>query len=71
MDMNDYYMHLYVKNLLAEARASAARRAMAGPERPLIAPIVRAAMAGVATLYSRWSSTGSKPAAARAWSRSR
>ncbi len=74
MDMNDYYMQLYVKSLLTEARAAAAQRALVGPEQPLIAPIVRAAIAGVANLYGRWSSaasTGSKPAAARAWSRSR
>ena len=66
MDMNDYYMHVYVKNMLSEARASAARRALAGPERPIIAPLVRAAIAGVASLYGRWSSTGAKPAPARA-----
>jgi hypothetical protein len=74
MDMNDYTMHLYVKGVLAEARAAAARRALLGPERPLIAPGLRAAIAGMASLYGRWSSaasTGSKPAAARAWSRSR
>jgi hypothetical protein len=74
MDMSDYTMHLYVKGVLAEARAAAARRALLGPERPLIAPGLRAAIAGMASLYGRWSSaasTGSKPAAARAWSRSR
>jgi hypothetical protein len=74
MDMNDYYMHLYVQSVLAEARAAAAQRALRGPERPVIAPIVRAAIAGAAGLYGRWSSatsTASKPAAARAWSRSR
>jgi hypothetical protein len=74
MDMNEYYMDVYVKNLLAEARVAAARRAMLGPEPPLIAPLVRAAIARVAALYGRWSSaasTGSKPTTARAWSRSR
>ena len=71
MDMNDYSTHLYVKSLLAEARASAARRAMAGPERPVIAPMVRAAIASLVTRYARWSSAASKPAAGRAWSRSR
>jgi hypothetical protein len=71
MEMNDYYMHVYVKSLLTEARASAARRALAGPERPIIAPLVRAAIASLASLSGRWSSTGAKPATARAWSRSR
>jgi hypothetical protein len=68
--MNDYSMHLHVKSVLAEARAAAARRAMLGPERPLIAPIVRAALAGVMGRYARWCA-GSKPTTARAWSRSR
>ena len=74
MDINEYYMDIHVRNTLMEARIAAARRAMLGPEPPLIAPIVRAVAQKAAALYARWSSaasTGSKPTAARAWSRSR
>jgi hypothetical protein len=74
MTMNEYYMQLHVQTLLAEARAAAERRALAGPEPAIIGPAARAVLDGLRRLYGRWSSaasTGSKPTTARAWSRSR
>jgi hypothetical protein len=74
MDINEYTMDMHVRNTLMEARTSAARRAMLGPEPPLFAPLFRALAGKVAALYARWSApapTVSEPAPARAWSRSR
>ena len=74
MDLNEYYMRFYVRQLLEEARATAARSLAVGPEPPVVMPAVRAATEWVRALYGRWSSaasTGSKPTTARAWSRSR
>lgn len=75
MDINEYYMDMHVKNVLMEARIAAARRAMMGPEPPLFAPMFRALAQKATALYARWSSSAptvvSKPAPARAWSRSR
>jgi hypothetical protein len=74
MDLNEYYMRFYVRQMLEEARATAARRLAAGPQPPVVMPAVRAAIERMRALYARWSSaasTGSKPTTARAWSRSR
>lgn len=74
MTMNEYYMQLHVESLLAEARAAAAQRARLGPEPAIVAPLVRAALDGLRSLYRRWSSAasaGSKPTTVRAWPRSR
>jgi hypothetical protein len=74
MEINEYYMELYAKGLLAEARAAAARRALVGPAPPIVVPALRAAVERMRALYLRWSSAasaGSKPTTARAWSRSR
>ena len=74
MDINEYYMEFHVKQLLDEARASAARAARFGPEPAIVGPALRRAIDGLRTRYLRWSSAasaGSKPITARAWSRSR
>jgi hypothetical protein len=74
MGINEYAIEVHVKQLLAEARAEASRRACREPAAPVIAPAVRAAARRLRALYARWSSaasTGSKPTTARAWSRSR
>ena len=74
MEMDEYSMSLYVKQLLEEARATAAQRAVAETHAPHVMPAVRAAIERLRARYLRWSSavsTGSKPTTARAWSRSR
>jgi hypothetical protein len=74
MGMDEYSMSLYVKQLLEEARATAAQRAMAETNVPRVMPAVRAAIERLRAGYLRWSSAvsaGSKPTTARAWSKSR
>ena len=74
MYMDEYSMELHVKQMLEEARATAAERALAGSRAPLVMPAVCAAIAALRARYRRWSSAasaGSKPTTLRAWSRSR
>jgi hypothetical protein len=74
MDLNEYYMRFYVRQMLDDARKAAAQSLAAGPQPPVVMPAVRAAIERARGLYLRWSSaasTGSKPTTARAWSRSR
>ena len=74
MDMNEYYMQVHVKEMLAEARQAAERERLLGPTPSRLMPALRAGVEHLRGLYSRWSSAasaGSKPTTARAWSRSR
>ena len=74
MDINEYYMELYVRGMLDDARKAAARRLVTGPEPSGVMPALRAGLDRIQGLYARWSSAasaGSKPTTARAWSRSR
>lgn len=74
MYMDEYSMELHVKRMLEEARATAAEHVLAEAHAPRVAPVVRAAFAGLRALYLRWfsaASAGSKPTTLRAWSRSR
>ena len=74
MGMDEYSMSLYVKQLLEEARGTAAQRALAETHASRAMPAVRAAIEWLRAGYLRWSSAasaGSKPTTARAWSKSR
>ena len=69
MDFNGYAFELYVRSLVEDARAAAARRALV-PRWPAERRLLQWARAR----YVRWSSAasaGSNPTTARAWSRSR
>jgi hypothetical protein len=68
MDFNEYYLEWYVRGLLADARAAAAREAL-GSRGEISRPALRALAARARQRYARWSSAasaGSKPTTARA-----
>jgi hypothetical protein len=72
MEMSDYVLGIHVNSRLADAREAAARRALAGPPRPWVAPAVRAVIGGAHALYRRWATVspasalpGDRPAGAR------
>jgi len=73
----DYNMQIIewdVKQRHREARALAEGDRLAAVQRRRVAPALRALARGLRAAYARWSSAasmGSKPTAARAWSRSR
>ena len=70
---NDYTLAWYSRGLLDDARAAAERQARAD-RTPILRPALAALARTVRARYARWSSAapmGSKPAGARAWSRSR
>ena len=69
MDYNEYYVEWYVRDLLANARATARREAMTAPRAPIVRPALVSCAAALRALFVRWSSatsTGSKPTTARA-----
>ena len=74
MDFNEYYLECHARELLRSARETARREAMVTSRASLVRPALAAAGRAMRGLYVRWSSAvsrGSKPTAARAWSRSR
>ena len=69
MELNEYYMDWYVRDLLARARAEAKREALLPRRTPWLRPALAVCGAAFRRLYGRWSSaasTGSKPTTARA-----